>query len=169
MCQSAVLPFRWFTQHGWRNEQTGISWSSMKTIAKVCTHGGKFLYISAGWGKADPKATLQEMTWGSWWPNWTWASNMPSQQKVSSTPGFTRESVACRLGEAILLLCLALLRHTWRTVPSSLLPSERERWAHWSMSNKRPGRWLRVQRPERTRRNLWIFSHEKSLASNWCN
>lgn len=70
-------------------------------------------------------------------------TNTPWQQRGNSILGCTRQSIASRLREVILSLCSALVRHTWRAVSNSRLPSTRQTWTCWQESSTVPWRSVR--------------------------
>ena len=74
------------------------------------------------------KASLQKRLWGSWWtPSWPQTSNGPLQQRRPTGPlGFIRQSAVSRLREVIPLHYSALVRHIWRAVYRSGLPTVKE-------------------------------------------
>ena len=85
------------------------------------------------------RAALQRRTWGSWWtPGWTWASNVPLQQRPMEF--WAAWGV---LPAGCVRWSFPSAQQWWGYIWSAGSSSERDR-THWSKSNEAPQRWLRT-------------------------
>lgn len=118
---------------GWRNVQTGTSWSSARPSAKSWTWAGKSPCSRSSCGPAVWEAAQQHPgVVADTERGWVWASNVPLPHRTSAASWVHWNSTASRSSKVIIPLIQPCSDHVWVPGPVLCFPGQ-ERHGHTAL------------------------------------